>query len=87
MYSVYVLRSGKSGRHYIGSAADVAVRLAKHNSGAVRSTKAGLPWEVIHTESFGNRTEAVRREREIKSYKGGNGFRKLIIPGQRGEVA
>ncbi len=78
MYFVYILRSGKNGHHYVGSAEDLNVRLKRHNAGEVRSTKSGRPWEMIHTETFASRSEAVRREREIKSYKGGNKFKMLI---------
>ena len=79
MYQVYIIRSIKFGRYYVGSAANAKMRLdLEHNKGKVKSTKAYLPWELIHTEEFTTRAEAVRRERQIKSYKGGEAFKRLI---------
>lgn len=50
----------------------------KHNLGQVRATKSGVPWNVIYLEQKATRSEAIRRELQIKSYKGGEAFKKLI---------
>jgi putative endonuclease len=78
MYCTYILQSQKNKKYYIGSCEDVEIRVKKHNSGQVRATKAGIPWVVVCKEFYESRSEAVRRERQIKSYKGGNAFKKLI---------
>ena len=78
MFTVYILRSIKIGRYYIGHSADAVGRLVAHNAGKVRSTKAYRPWEIIHREDYAAKEEAYRREREIKSYKSGMAFQKLI---------
>ncbi len=78
MYYVYILESEKSGRHYIGSTANLERRLAEHNEGKVKSTKRYRPWKIIYTEEFSTKTEALKRERKIKSYKGGIAFKNLI---------
>lgn len=77
-YYVYVIRSGRNRRYYVGSCGDIDNRLREHNSGETKSTKYGIPWKIIYTERFATEKEAYRREREIKSYKGGNAFKKLI---------
>jgi len=77
-YYVYILRSKKDGRHYIGSTSDVERRLAWHNAGKQRSTKSRTPFVIVHTEVFDNKTEALKREKQIKSYKGGNAFKALL---------
>jgi putative endonuclease len=77
-YYVYILRSEKDGRHYIGSTSDVERRLAWHNAGKQRSTKSRTPFVIVHTEVFDNKTEALKREKQIKSYKGGNAFKALL---------
>jgi len=46
------------------------------------STKCGVPWNLVYTECFSNKTDAWKRERQIKKYKGGKAFKMLI-----GEVA
>jgi len=53
-------------------------RIVRHNSGMVKSTKSGRPWEVLYIERFSTKSEAYRRELEIKSYKGGIKFKKLL---------
>ncbi len=49
-----------------------------HNLGKVKSTKFYKPWKVIYTETFNTKPEAYKREQQIKSYKSGEAFKKLI---------
>lgn len=49
-----------------------------HNNGEVRSTKSGVPWRVVYTEDYNKKSEAVKREIEIKKYKSGIKFKKLV---------
>jgi len=65
--SVYILQSQITGRLYIGSTRNVSLRLKAHNAGRVRSTKAGKPYLLIHSESFDTYTEARKREHFLKS--------------------
>ncbi|MCJ0742719.1 GIY-YIG nuclease family protein [Pedobacter montanisoli] len=69
MFIVYILQSEKSGRFYIGQTEDIAKRLYRHSNGHVTATRNKGPWAVVHTEQFGTREEAIRRELEIKSKK------------------
>ncbi|MBA4250930.1 MAG: endonuclease [Chlorobiaceae bacterium] len=69
MYFVYILRSNLFGRYYIGSTEDVEKRLRVHNSSQAKWTKRYQPWELVYQEKFETRSEAVRRERELKSLK------------------
>ncbi len=78
MFFVYILQSEKTGRYYIGYTRNVQERLARHNKGGVPSTKHGSPWRVIMVEEFGSKNEAILREREVKAYKSGIKFKKLI---------
>jgi putative endonuclease len=67
LYFVYILYSQRLQRYYVGSTEVVEKRLQEHNRGKSASTRAGVPWELIHTESFINRSEAVLQERKIKA--------------------
>jgi putative endonuclease len=78
MYFVYILKSQTYQRYYIGSTENKEKRLSNHNAGKVKSTKSYKPWEIIRIEKYDTKTEALKRERQIKSYKGGNAFKKLI---------
>jgi len=77
MFYVYVLKSEKTGRRYIGSCEDVSERLRRHNLGHSKSTRHGVPWTLVHTESFPNRADATRRERYYKSGRGRDEFDRL----------
>jgi len=78
MYCLYVLKSLKDKRHYIGFSKDVKLRLAQHNTGQVRSTKSRIPFEVIYTEEYKTSLEARTRELKLKRMKNGIQFNKLI---------
>jgi putative endonuclease len=64
---VYVLESQKDSRHYVGSGEDVGERLRRHNLGDYRYTKGHRPWVMIYREFCESRSEAVKRERFLKS--------------------
>ena len=78
MFIVYILKNNFSGKHYIGSTNNLERRLAEHNRGQTKSTKNGC-WSVIYKEELSDSKKAEKREREIKSYKGGNAFKKLFM--------
>ncbi len=64
---VYILRSFRTQRYYVGSTQDVENRLHKHNSGKSQSTRAGAPWELILSEKFPTRSDAVVQEQKNQS--------------------
>lgn len=78
MWFVYVLRSLKDLKFYIGSTSDLARRLQDHNAGRNNSTKHRRPFELVYHETYDNEEDAVRREFQIKRYRGGEAFKKLI---------
>ncbi len=78
MYYVYVLRSKKTGKYYIGYARNIEKRLSEHNSGKTKSLIKHLPLEVIKIEEYKFYKEARRREKQIKKYKSGEAFKKLL---------
>lgn len=75
MYYVYLLRSQKTQKVYIGQTADLKRRFEQHNSGKELSTKNDLPWELIYYEAYKNRSLAMERERKLKHY--GQSLRRL----------
>ena len=65
-YYVYVLLC-VDGSFYTGYARDVDARVRQHMSGnGARYTKLHRPKKLVHTEEFGMRSEAMKRERKIK---------------------
>ncbi len=77
---VYVLKSKKSNKLYKGQTDDVDARLKQHNAGSTQSTRsdAGF-WNVVYTEEYKTRKEALKRERYFKS-AAGRRFLKKVLP-------
>ena len=79
MWHVYVLKSLKNGRIYIGYTGNLEERLVEHNRGKVRSTKAHKPFEIAYKEEFTDKTEARKREIFLKSGKGREFLKSTIV--------
>jgi putative endonuclease len=78
VYHVYILRSKKDKKLYVGHTGNLEKRVRSHNSGIVRSTKHRAPFDLIYSEEFQTRGEAIRKERYLKSLGGSEQKRKLI---------
>ncbi len=78
MWYVYILKSLKDEKYYIGCTDNLERRIDQHNRGENSSTRFRRPFELIYTETYANSSIAYSREKKIKRYKGGNTFRKLI---------
>jgi putative endonuclease len=69
MEYVYVLRSKKDKKFYIGLTNNLNRRLQQHNSGEVSSIKGRRPLELIFFESYIDRKEAAKRENFLNQEK------------------
>jgi len=66
-YYVYILLC-KDGSYYTGYAEDVKRRVERHKKGqGARYTRMHEPEKIVYVEEFDSRSEAMKREREIKS--------------------
>jgi len=83
-YFVYVLLNPQ-GKLYVGQSDDVPRRLSQHNDPGYRGTlhtkRHPGPWQLVHQEEFPTRSEAMRRERELKSSRGREWIRRQIESG------
>jgi len=79
VYYTYILKSSASGRYYIGHTSDLALRLDRHNEGMVRSTKNRGPWEIVYFEEYETRSDAMQRERFLKSLKSRKSIEELFL--------
>jgi len=78
MVKLYILTNNQN-KFYVGiTSLDLSKRLEKHNHGNVYSTRYFRPWQIIHTEEYSDFKEARKREKQIKSWHGGNAFKKLV---------
>jgi len=66
---VYVLKSDRTRKRYIGHTNDLEKRLKEHNSGRVKSTKVDVPWSMVAYKKFFSRSEARWVERSLKNSK------------------
>ena len=78
VYYVYILQSRRDNGYYIGYTADLKQRLKEHNSGKTRSLRHRLPLDLIYVEEFDSKRDAKVREGQIKSWRGGEAFKRLI---------
>ena len=67
MYSCYLLRC-VDGSYYCGISNNVDARILVHNSGrGSKYVRSRLPVVLVYVEECGNKSEAMKRERQIKS--------------------
>ena len=81
MFHVYILKSNKDKKRYIGSTNDLERRIHQHNLGQVHSTKHRLPLVLIYKEEYNNEKDARLRERFLKTHKGYIAVEKLFRAG------
>jgi putative endonuclease len=69
-YFVYILYSEKCDKYYVGQTESLKRRIEEHNIG-----KGGafsglcLPWKLVYHELYSSRSDAIKREKEIKGKK------------------
>ena len=67
IYYVYLIKS-KEGYRYTGFTEDLKKRLIEHNDKKLSFwTKRGTNWKLIYKEEFKNKTEALKREKWLKT--------------------
>jgi putative endonuclease len=66
MFYVYLLKSLKDNKYYIGQTDNVFRRLEEHNKGKNISTRNRRPLILVGCEEFLTRNEARYREYELK---------------------
>ena len=70
MFHVYILRSLRNGKRYVGHTDDLDRRFAEHNSArGGKFSRLNAPWELVHQEPHPDRSSAMRRERYIEEHR------------------
>ncbi len=68
IYTVYVLYSEKFDKTYIGFTNQLILRFYQHNEYSNKGyTKRFRPWKVLYCEWFQTKSEAMKREKWLKS--------------------
>jgi putative endonuclease len=71
VHYTYVLLSEADGRFYTGATSDLRERMTLHRAGRVKSTAHRMPLKLIYYEACLSPDDAFRRERFLKTGKGG----------------
>jgi putative endonuclease len=79
MWYVYILRSARDKKLYVGSTNDIARRLTEHNSGKVDSTRNRRPFGLEAYFALGHKSRAIELERYLKSGSGRAFLQKRIL--------
>ena len=66
---VYILKSLKNGKFYLGSTNNLDRRIFEHNLGKNKYTRLTKPFELIFSQKFKTLTLARKIEYKLKSYK------------------
>lgn len=72
MFCVYILKSLKDGKLYIGCTSNIQERFRSHNLGRNKSTKWRRPLKLIYSELYASLPEARKREWYFKNTSEGN---------------
>ena len=79
MYCVYILKSRKNGRKYVGlTGRKVEERLAEHNAGRSPFTKQNTPFDLVYFEEHTEKSFALKRERFFKTGHGRECLKRFI---------
>ncbi len=68
MYYLYILKSKKDSKCYIGSTIDLKNRLRLHSEGKATSTKHRRPLILVYYEAYLSEKDARKREQMLKNY-------------------
>jgi len=84
MAKVYILKSLRTGRYYVGSTVDLDRRLSEHGRNHSPYTRKRGPWKLVYQEAYDSMVRARQREREIKGWKSHRLIEQLITRSNAG---
>ena len=77
-YYTYILQSERDESFYVGYSSDPDSRLSKHNTSNKGYTSTKKPWRLVFVQSYESKSEAIKREKQIKKWKDRMMIRHLI---------
>lgn len=75
MFYIYILKSQKDQKLYIGFTSNLQERLRAHNLGQSKTTKIRIPFDLIYYEVYRSKKDAIIRENKLKKFK--NSYQRL----------
>jgi len=77
--AIYIIKSLKNGRYYVGSTIDRERRLVEHNIGQVKATKNLRPLKMVFYQEFDNIKTARQIEYRLKKKKSRVILERIIV--------
>ena len=78
MHYVYILKSLRDYKLYVGRTDNLKRRILEHQNGKDWTTKRMLPIKLIFYECFLSKADAIRRERYLKTSKGKSTLKMML---------
>lgn len=79
MFYVYILKSSKDRKLYIGYTNNLKRRIQEHNQGKNFSTTRRGIFSLVYYEAFKSQKDATTREKQLKQFKSTYGHLKKRI--------
>jgi putative endonuclease len=77
-FFVYILQSLKDFSFYVGQCDYLDCRMSKHFEGMSKYTASKRPLRLVYFEIYESRSDAIKREKEIKKRKSRKYIEQLI---------
>ena len=77
-FIVYILFSSTKNKFYIGYTSELEERIIRHNQKSKGFTGNTNDWKIFYTENYTTKSEALLREKQIKSWKSKIKIQELI---------
>ncbi len=68
MFYIYLIKSRKDKKLYIGLTTQLNKRLQQHNEGVSQSTKLRRPFDIVYYEAYRSSQDAHKREKNLKLF-------------------
>jgi len=81
MYYIYVIKSLKDKKLYVGHTNDLKRRFNEHNNGQVKSTASRRPLKLLYYEACNLLADALAREKALKT-----GFGRAYLKRRLGDI-
>ena len=78
MYRVYILKSIRYPKTYVGFTSNLKRRLEEHNSGKNFYTRKYKPWELLYYEDCRDFDSTIKREKYFKTAAGRKKIKEIL---------
>lgn len=82
MYFVYALYNADNKKMYVGQTLNLTIRVYEHNHhlhSRSYTSRFNGEWKLFYQEAFSSREEALKREKQLKSYRGREFLKRQVL--------